>query len=134
MYGRYWSISTRMILTLLLIVRQTSRSCRIDQLVVYATQYTLCPNGRKKSHCMLVRRAAWSQLCLGVKIGRNVHTARFNGRKCSYTSRSSQSPPCRPWYTIYYSIYQSSTRSRKTWARIPAQSEASFFPQRFQIL
>ena len=84
MYGRYSSISTRMILTLVLIVRKTSRSCRIDQLVVYATQYTLCPNGRKKSHCMLVRRAAWSQLCLGVKIGRNVHTARFNGRKCSY--------------------------------------------------
>ena len=33
---------------------------------------------------MLVRRAACSQLCLGVKIGRNVHTARFKGRKCSY--------------------------------------------------
>ena len=115
----------------------------------------LCPNGRKKSHCMLVRRAAWSQLCLGVKMGRNVHTARFNGRKCSYrpkqdcprltthshatrlfppiwtqnvvctssdmvamwlvwippslrsggyTSHSSQSPPCRPWYTIYYYV------------------------------
>ena len=44
----------------------------------------LCPNGRKKSHCMLVRRAACSQLCLGVKIGRNVHNARFKGRKCSY--------------------------------------------------
>ena len=44
----------------------------------------LCPNGRKKSHCMLVRRAAWSQLCLGVKFGRNFHTAHFNGRKCSY--------------------------------------------------
>ena len=44
----------------------------------------MCPNGRKKSHCMLVRRAACSQLCLGVKIGRNVHTAHFKGRRCSY--------------------------------------------------
>ena len=50
----------------------------------YTQQFILCPNGRKKSHCMLVRRAAWSQLCLDVKIGRNVHTACFNGRKCSY--------------------------------------------------
>ena len=33
---------------------------------------------------MFVRRASWSQLCLGVKIGRNVQTAPFNGRKCSY--------------------------------------------------
>ena len=49
-------------------------------------KFILCPNGRKKSHCMLVRRAACSQLCLGVKIARNVHTARFKGRKCSYRS------------------------------------------------
>ena len=32
-------------------------------------KYILCPNGRKKSHFMLVRRAACSQLCLGIKIG-----------------------------------------------------------------
>ena len=44
----------------------------------------LCPNGRKKSHCMLARRVACSQLRLSEAIGRNVHTARFNGRKCSY--------------------------------------------------
>ena len=113
----------------------------------------LCPNGWKKSHCMLARKAPCSQLRLGDAIGRNVHTARSNGRKFSYrptldcsqlttcshamrlfppiwtqnvvctssdmvamwlvwippslrsggyTSHSSQSLPCRPWYTIYY--------------------------------
>ena len=45
-----------------------------------------CPNGRKKSHCMLARRAACSQLRLGDAIGRNVHTARVNERNCSYRS------------------------------------------------
>ena len=33
---------------------------------------------------MLARRAACSQLRLGDAIGRNDHTARFNGRKCPY--------------------------------------------------
>ena len=53
--------------------------------IIFCNNYNklLCPNWWKKSHCMLVRREACSQLCLGVKIGRNVHTARFKGRKCS---------------------------------------------------
>ena len=45
----------------------------------------LCPNGRKKSHCMLARRAACSQLRLGNAIGRNVHTARFNQKNVHIT-------------------------------------------------
>ena len=125
----------------------------------------LCPNGQKKVHCMLARRASCRQLRLGDPIRRNVHTARFNARKfsyrplqwakCSYhppldcprlttrlyamrlfppiwtqnvvctssdmmamwlvwitlllrsgeyTSRLSPSPPCRPWFTIYYCV------------------------------
>ena len=44
----------------------------------------LCPNVQKKLHCMLARRAAFSQLRLDNAIGRNVHTTRFNGRECSY--------------------------------------------------
>ena len=35
----------------------------------------------------------------------------------------------------YIKINKNSTDNRKTWARIPAQSKASFFPQKdFQIL
>ena len=37
------------------------------------------------------------------------------------------------WF--YYFEQMQSTGNRKTWARIPAQSKASFFPQKdFQIL
>ena len=46
----------------------------------------LCPSGRKKSHCMLARRATCSQLRLGDAIGGNVHAARFNGQN-SHTER-----------------------------------------------
>ena len=45
----------------------------------------LCPNGQKKSHCMLARRAACSQLRLGDAIGLNAHTTRFNGRNVHTT-------------------------------------------------
>ena len=136
---------------------------------------------------MLVRRAACSQLCLGVKIGRNVHIARFNGRKCSYrplqgakcsyrpkldcprltthsyatrlfppiwtqnvvctssdmvamwlvwippslrsggyTSHASQSPPCRPWYTIYYCLLV----GHKVDIIAPCEANKSIFPTR----
>ena len=165
----------------------------------------MCPNGRKKSHCMLVRRAACSQLCLGVKIGRNVHTTRFKGRKCSYrplqrakcsyrpklncpgltthshatrlfppiwtqnvvctssdmvamwlvwippslrsggyTSHSSQSPPCRPWYTIYYFVIFNSffyfTRRKwlrpcgSVWCHQKVQRISAFFEKFVEII
>ena len=46
--------------------------------VFWDAHVILCSNGRKKSHCLLATRAACSQLRLGVAIGRNVHTIRFN--------------------------------------------------------
>ena len=47
----------------------------------------LCPNGRKKSHCMLARRAACSQLRLRDAIRRNVHTARHLTARCKLRAR-----------------------------------------------
>ena len=49
--------------------------------------FLLCPNGRKKSHCMLARRTACSPLTQSSEIfippastGKNFHNARFNGQ------------------------------------------------------
>ena len=73
-----------------ILLSEHQKYTRASILKISSLEIYLCPNGRKKSHCMLVRRAACSQLCLGVKIGEmfippaskgdNVHTARFNGQ------------------------------------------------------
>ena len=61
----------------------SSESEKWSVAAVESMKYFPCPNGRKKSHCMLARRSACSQLRLGDAIGRNVHTTRFQRGKCS---------------------------------------------------
>ena len=96
-------------------------SCRPLQREKCSYRPTLdCPRLTTRSHAMRLFPPIWTQnvVCTSSNmVAMWLVWIPPSLRSSGYTSHSSQSPPCRPWYTIYYCV-QTGKKSRIAWLRV----------------